>query len=110
MRRLTAAFLAALILTLAGATSAAGYSNGYLPESALSPIATGVKCQRPNGQLANEAAAAYNSMALAAGMKLPDNGCEAAYRPYSGQVTQRNYWCGLGECGNAAIPGTSAHG
>jgi LAS superfamily LD-carboxypeptidase LdcB len=32
------------------------------------------------------------------------------YRPYSAQLLARRYWCGQGNCGNAAVPGTSNHG
>jgi LAS superfamily LD-carboxypeptidase LdcB len=32
------------------------------------------------------------------------------YRDYSGQVYWRTWWCNVGKCANAAIPGTSNHG
>ena len=43
----------------------------------------------------------------ARGFNLPIND---AYRDYAGQVAARNYWCGQGNCGFAAVPGTSNHG
>jgi GH25 family lysozyme M1 (1,4-beta-N-acetylmuramidase) len=110
MRRILAALAVALTLLGAFASSGGAYSNGNLPESALAPIATGVKCDRPLNQLSNQAAAAFNSMALAAGQKLSDNGCDSAYRPYARQVYYRALWCAQGLCGNAAVPGTSNHG
>ncbi len=110
MRRTLLALLAALTLLGAGTQGASAYSNGYLPESALAPIASGVKCERPLNQLANPAAAAFNSMALAAGEKLAINGCDSAYRPYARQVYWKAYWCGQGHCENAATPGFSNHG
>jgi GH25 family lysozyme M1 (1,4-beta-N-acetylmuramidase) len=76
----------------------------------MSPIATGVHCTPLEGQLENHAAAAFNSMALGAGQRLAINGCDSAYRPLARQDYYREYWCALGSCGNAAIPGTSNHG
>lgn len=110
MRRTLAALLAALTLLGAGAQGATAWTNGDAPPGAMSPIATGVKCTPLEGQLENHAAAAFNSMALAAGEQLPINGCDSAYRPYARQLYYRSYWCGLGNCGNAAVPGTSNHG
>lgn len=110
MRRTTAALIAALLITFGlGPPGASAYSNGHLPLTALSPIASGVKCEAPAGQLSNEAAAAYNTMALAAGQRLATNGCDSAYRSYERQVY---YWAlyiqGVGNL--AAHPGTSNHG
>ncbi len=110
MRRTLLALVAALILLGAGAQGAPALTNGNAPSSAMAPIATGIKCTPLQGQLANQAAAGWNSMALAAGERLPTNGCDSAYRPYERQVYWRNYWCSLGSCGNAAWPGTSNHG
>lgn len=109
MRRTLAALCAAFIL-LAGAEGAQAFPNGNAPPGAMAPISTGVKCTPLQGQLANEAAAAWNSMSLAAGERLPINGCDSAYRPYPRQVYWRTYWCNVGSCGNAAVPGTSNHG
>ena len=110
MRRTLLALAVALTLLGALAPGASAYSNGYLPESSLAPIASGIKCDRPLNQLANPAAAAFNSMALAAGEHLVINGCDSAYRPYARQVYWKAYWCGQGHCENAATPGTSNHG
>jgi LAS superfamily LD-carboxypeptidase LdcB len=35
---------------------------------------------------------------------------ESCYRTYDMQVWWRNYYCSIGKCGNAAMPGTSKHG
>lgn len=110
MRRILIALAAVLVVVGLLTPSAGAYSNGYLPESALAPIASGVKCEKPAGQLENHAAASFNSMALAAGRKLTINGCDSAYRPYLRQVYWRTYWCALGQCFNAAVPGLSNHG
>jgi lysozyme len=110
MRRIPAALIAVLVVVGLLAPSAGAYSNGYLPESELAPIASGVHCDAPAGQLENHAAASYNSMALAAGRQLPTDGCDSAYRPFLRQVYWRTYWCSLGQCFNAATPGFSNHG
>jgi GH25 family lysozyme M1 (1,4-beta-N-acetylmuramidase) len=102
--------LAAVFLMVCLPVSAQAFSNGYLPKSAVSPIASGVKCQAPAGELASSAAAGFNTMALAARKQLPINGCDSAYRSYSRQQYWRSYWCSRGLCGNAAVPGTSNHG
>lgn len=98
--------LIAILFGLLLPAGASGYTNGQLPGSALSPINSGLSCT----QLANGAAAGWNTMALAAGQQMPVSGCDSAYRPYDRQVYWRNYWCSRGACGNAAIPGTSNHG
>jgi lysozyme len=112
MRRTTAALIAAILLTLTVglcAPSAGAYSNGHLPTSVLSPIASGVKCEKPAGELADPAAAAYNSMALAAARQLPTNGCDSAYRSYDRQLYYWSlYTSGRGNL--AAFPGSSNHG
>lgn len=83
------------------------YSNGYLPQSVLAPIAGG-------GYLRKDAAAAWNAMAAhiykREGVKIHDNGEDSDYRSYARQEYWRDYWCNQGACGNAAIPGTSNHG
>jgi GH25 family lysozyme M1 (1,4-beta-N-acetylmuramidase) len=108
-RTLTALFVIVALFGL-GAQGAQAFPNGNAPPSAMTPISSGVKCTPLQGQLSNPAAAAWNSMSLAAGERLPVNGCDSAYRPYDRQVYWREYWCGQGSCGNAAIPGTSNHG
>jgi GH25 family lysozyme M1 (1,4-beta-N-acetylmuramidase) len=112
MRRTLAALCVVLTLLGIGASSAVAWSNGNAPASAMAPIASGVKCTPLQGQLANEAAASWNSMALGAGKQLPTNGCDSAYRPYDRQVYWATYWCGNPwiRCANAAWPGTSNHG
>ncbi len=100
---LAALVLVGLVLT---ARSVDAYSNGRLPDSAVSPINTGASCN----QLRHDAAAGFNSMSLAERRRLTINGCASAYRTYAQQVQLRNYWCSRGACGNAAQPGTSNHG
>lgn len=109
-RRLVLALVSALVLTGGVAAPAQGFSNGNLPESALAPINTGITCAKPANQLANQAAAGFNTMSLAAGKVVPVTGCDSAYRPFARQVYWRQYWCNLGQCGNAAVPGYSNHG
>lgn len=104
------AALLALAIVLVSAGPARAYENGHLPGSALSQADTGFRCSDDGDQLASDAAAGYNTAALAAGKPLPSNGCESLYRSYDEQVQLRSYWCGQGNCGNAAVPGTSNHG
>lgn len=90
-------------------------SNGYLTDKELSPASGGTSGPDPGqGQLENEAAAAWNALAKKCREKddvqICSNGSDSLYRPYSRQVYWRNYWCGQGQCGNAAVPGTSNHG
>jgi len=91
-------------------------SNGNLSSSDLSPITGGVSCSdNPlGGQLSNTAAAAWNHESVvthnATGSWPASNGCASSYRSYHQQVVLREYWCNLGNCGNAAVPGTSNHG
>lgn len=83
------------------------YTNGNFPDSALRPIAG-------NGRLEPNAARNWNAMAAfiyeVEGHKIAPNGVDSSYRSYERQVYWRNYWCGQGNCGNAAVPGTSNHG
>lgn len=82
--------------------------NGQFPPSSLAP-ATG--CSRG---LAKDAAAAWDHVAVIVhrhtGYWLQSNGDASCYRTYPQQVDLRNYWCDQGNCGNAAVPGTSNHG
>lgn len=81
--------------------------NGRLPDSELSPAAGGT-------QLANEVAAAWNSLAAAIyaieGVKIASNGPASMYRTFDQQVALKNYWTAQGAPQNAATPGTSNHG
>jgi GH25 family lysozyme M1 (1,4-beta-N-acetylmuramidase) len=104
------AVLLVAILAFGGPEPAHGWSNGQAPGSALSQANTGFRCDGPGDQLANKAAAGWNTMALAAGKPLPSSGCDSLYRSYERQIFWRNYWCSRGACGNAAVPGTSNHG
>lgn len=81
--------------------------NGRLPASMLSPAYGGT-------QLRNDAAAGMNTLCIYARRRwkvsIAANGPTSDYRTYDSQVYWRNYWCGRGACGNAAVPGTSNHG
>lgn len=111
MKKALGALLCALALTLPASAHAA--ENGRLPGSQLAPIG---EC----AQLRNDAAAAYNTLQLYARQHLPVNGCASAYRRvgrrsdwpsrYGSQWYFWGFWCAMGECGNAAWPGTSNHG
>lgn len=91
-------------------------ANGQLSDAELSPITGGVDNGYPGaGNLAsNGPAAAWNAFAVrahgATGSWPGTNGGDSAYRSYQRQVYWRNYWCGQGNCSNAAVPGTSNHG
>jgi len=111
MRRTLAAFCAAAIILLGlGPAGAHAWENGKAPASAMAPIATGVHCPPLEGQLENQAAAGWNTMALSVGHVIPISGCDSAYRPYARQVYWKSYWCSQGHCENAATPGFSNHG
>ncbi|HEX8647269.1 MAG TPA: peptidoglycan-binding protein [Thermoleophilaceae bacterium] len=81
------------------------YANGRLPSSALAPI--------PGGQLARDAAAAFNAMNAESerrfGVTLQPEGPLGSYRTYEHQVyLWQLYRSGRGNL--AAVPGTSNHG
>lgn len=76
--------------------------NGKLSTSELAPI--------PGGQLCKDAAAAWNAPGGPGDANLVPTGSESSYRTLDGQEKQRAFWCGQGNCGNAAVPGTSNHG
>lgn len=85
-------------------------SNGNLPASALGDI------PGSNAGLLKPAALAYTAMhyhslkTTGVSLHLIDGEIGRAYRSFARQVVARNFWCGLGKCGNAAVPGTSNHG
>jgi len=76
--------------------------NGRLSAAELAKI--------PEGSLSLEAAAAWNAPGGPADANLLPTGSESSYRTLEGQEKQRAFWCGQGNCGNAAVPGTSNHG
>lgn len=85
-------------------------ANGQIPSSMLGPI------PGSNAGLLKPAAMAYRAMHLASVQRLGislvliDGSIGRCYRSFARQVIARNFWCSLGKCGNAAIPGTSNHG
>ncbi len=94
-------------------------SNGRLPDSALTYFS-------PSCRVANEIAGDYHRMLVAANTAgvalqaerfsyLPPGSPQppeltSCYRSYDMQVWWRNYYCSIGQCGMAAVPGTSKHG
>jgi hypothetical protein len=86
------------------------WSNGQIPASALGDI------PGSNAGLLKPAALAYKAMhyhslkTTGVSLHLIDGSIGRAYRNFARQVIARNFWCGLGKCGNAALPGTSNHG
>lgn len=93
-------------------------SNGRLPDSMLTAIS-------PECRIANEIAPQLQAMMAAAnaqgvalaperssylppGVVAPE--ITACYRSYDMQVWWRNWYCFVGSCGMAAVPGTSKHG
>jgi len=84
-------------------TTVAGQTNGQLPASLLFTISA-------DCQVHTRVAPSMLRMiadAKADGVVLRGLSC---YRDYAGQVSAREYWCGQGSCGRAAVPGTSNHG
>jgi hypothetical protein len=79
------------------------YTNGQLPSSQLYVVNSNCTLYRPTVDSYEAMIAAARS----AGVQLSAAEC---YRDYSGQVYERNYWCKLGICANAAVPGYSNHG
>lgn len=82
------------------------FANGRIPSSALTPL------PGHNAGLLREAALAYHAFDLVVpeNMALYDGTIGRTYRSFERQVIARNFWCRLGKCGNAAVPGTSNHG
>jgi hypothetical protein len=101
-----AVLVVALALSTAGCLAPApgsGLQNGFLPDSVLQTI-------NPNCKIWKPAASSLQIMiafAHIAGVELTPESC---YRSYADQVAVRNYWCSLGLCQFAAVPGTSIHG
>jgi hypothetical protein len=85
-------------------------ANGRLPASSLRRI------YHPSLKLYldRNAARAWEAMRLRikarTGRQIYPGGPDSAYRTLPRQRYWRNYWCGQGKCGNAAVPGTSNHG
>ncbi len=101
--------LAVLAAAVAMATTAClapgpdGLINGFLPDSVLQTITPTCRIWKPAApSIINLLGAAQ-----AAGVQLNPEQC---YRTFAEQVAERNYWCSLGLCQFAAVPGTSVHG
>jgi hypothetical protein len=111
-RRRLISWRVALLATAVALTAAAcfpapetsgGLVNGELPASALVTIT-------PSCQIWAPAAPDLTSMIAAAKSDGVNLSPESCYRTYAQQITEREYWCGLGMCQFAAVPGTSVHG
>lgn len=84
-------------------TGVPGQQNGKLTPSVLTTVTSRCKAERNAGADLRRLIAS----ARTAGITLAPAEC---YRDYAGQVYWRNYWCNLGRCQMAAVPGTSIHG
>jgi hypothetical protein len=82
------------------------FANGQIPLGQLAEI--------PGGHLRRDAARAWNDMrehiVRRGGPAIQPTGAISSYRDLGGQKRMRDYWCGLGQCAKAAVPGTSNHG
>lgn len=95
---------AASLVVKAGAWG--GHANGRIPLSALSTVPWNT-ARRLRSDAVTALIALNKAFRAALGRDLP---LSDAYRDFAGQVEARNYWCGQGNCGLAAVPGTSNHG
>lgn len=84
-------------------TTIAGQRNGELPASQLTAVTA--SCQ-----VYADAAESIERLVAAAWAEGVRIGLGSCYRDLAGQVAAREYWCGLGQCEMAAVPGTSQHG
>ena len=101
--RLTLLAVAVALAASACLQAPGGLVNGFLPASDLQTIS-------PSCQIWIPAAPSLLNMISAAHSQGVDLSPESCYRSYAQQVVDRNYWCGLGLCQFAAVPGTSVHG
>jgi hypothetical protein len=93
--------------------------NGKLPAIALTTItpqckvanaiARGLRALLAAADAAGTGLAPERSSYLPPGTPGPPR-IESCYRSYEMQVWWRSYYCSIGKCGNAAVPGTSEHG
>jgi hypothetical protein len=120
-RSIRVAVLVAAVAVLAAACRPAppAASNGRLPDTALTAIS-------PECRIANDIAPQLQALlatANAQGVALaPERSAylppgvagpgeiTSCYRSYDMQVWWRNWYCFIGSCGMAAVPGTSKHG
>lgn len=121
MRRLLPTI--ALVLVLAAVAAAClppaePAQNGRLPDSALTPVT-------PTCRVANDVADPLRRLMYTAWQDgaavLPEESSftaplpgppriESCYRSFEMQEWWRNFYCFFGDCGFAAVPGTSVHG
>lgn len=89
--------------------------NGIFTASNTDPIPGGILWNGSGGERGDHGAAqSWNDMRafiLAEhGVDIGPAGPDSTARPFSRQVHWRNVWCAAGDCGKAAVPGTSNHG
>jgi len=83
-----------------------GWSNGFIPRETLKPIPWATAYV-----LRSDATDALTALNEAFKAKFGgDIWISDAYRDYASQEYEKARWCSLGNCGNAADPGTSNHG
>lgn len=123
LRRHAVAVVIPVVLALgaAGCVRAAPevVTNGRLPDMSLTPISASCRIANdvaPNLQAMLAAATAAGvdlaperSSYLPPGVPSPPE-MTSCYRSYDLQVWWRSYYCSIGTCGLAAVPGTSRHG
>ncbi|MEZ5141847.1 MAG: M15 family metallopeptidase [Acidimicrobiales bacterium] len=80
-----------------------GLTNGQIPTSQLVAVSSSCSVYYKAGRSLQ----ALLADAKKDGVTLLGRSC---YRDYAGQVAARQYWCSLGQCYMAAVPGTSMHG
>jgi LAS superfamily LD-carboxypeptidase LdcB len=122
MPRATSRSLRALLgvviaaIALSACLPATSEQNGRLADSSLttiSPSCRVVNAIAPSLQQmiadANKAGYALQPETKSFALVEPPT-LESCYRTYDDQVWWRNYYCFFGNCGLAAVPGTSVHG
>jgi LAS superfamily LD-carboxypeptidase LdcB len=103
-------------IALSACLPATPAENGRLADASLttiSPSCRVVNAIAPNLQqmIADANAAGYKLQPETKSFSLVEPPTlESCYRSYDSQVWWRNYYCFFGNCGMAAVPGTSVHG
>ncbi len=115
----TVVVAAALIAAGCVPAAAPAASNGRMPDGSLTSIsaacriandlAPGLQSMLAAAQAAGVDLAPERSAYLPPGVPTPPE-MTSCYRSYDMQVWWRNYYCSVGQCALAAVPGTSRHG
>ena len=116
---LLAVGVAVLVVGCVDLWPAGPFENGRIAESSLttitpqcrviSTIAGRLRRLLAAADAAGVGLAPERSSFLPQGVQGPPR-IESCYRSYEMQVWWRNYYCSIGKCVNAAVPGTSKHG